>query len=235
MRARNLLTGKNTLIIVLFCLFAGNNGFARYMKTSLTDPDLTMSLYDHLQLAKMGLKKNVFEKALAGWENLKKSNKLRHAEILSIADLSQSSNNKRLYVIDMEKKTVVYNTYVSHGRNSGNEFAKSFGNKPQCYKTSLGFYATGNTYQGAHGLSLRLNGLEPGINHRALERGIVIHGASYVSENFIKKYGRLGRSQGCPAVPEHECEPIVNKIKDGTCFFVFYPDSSYFNRSVYID
>jgi hypothetical protein len=234
MRLRNLLTRKNATIIVLFCLFAGNNSFGRFMKTSLSDPEnVNVSLYDHLQLAKLGLQKHIFERALAGWQNMKKRNELGRPELISIADLSQSSNAKRLYVIDLENKTVLFNTYVSHGRNSGEEYASSFGNKPQCYKSSLGFYLTGNSYNGAHGLSMRLKGLEKDINHHAEERGIVVHGAPYVSESFIQANGRLGRSQGCPAVPEKECAPIVNSIKEGSCFFIFYPDSGYFKRSVY--
>jgi hypothetical protein len=153
--------------------------------------------------------------------------------LLSIADLSQSANAKRLYVIDLDKRQVIFNTYVSHGRNSGEEFARFFGNKPECYKSSLGFYVTGSIYTGAHGISLRLKGVEEGINHHAEQRGIVMHGASYVSESFIRKNGRLGRSQGCPAVPEEECQHIVNSIKEGSCFFIFYPDSGYFSRSAF--
>ncbi len=189
-------------------------------------------LYEQLELAELGLRKSVFEKAVKGLQKLAKTNRIKRDAVLSIADMSQSANSKRLYVIDLAQKIVLFNTYVSHGRNSGEEFARSFGNKPQSYKSSLGFYATGNCYQGAHGLSLRLQGLETGINHKAEQRGIVIHGADYVSESFIEKYGRLGRSQGCPAVPAGECEPIVNTIKEGTCFFVFYPDSNYFRRSL---
>ena len=121
----------------------------------------------------------------------------------------------------------MFNTYVAHGRNSGEEFAINFANTINSYKSSLGFYITGNTYQGKHGLSLRLKGIEKGINDDAEKRGIVMHGAKYVSESFIKQCGRLGRSEGCPAVPEELCTPIVNFIKDGSCVFVYYPDKNY--------
>jgi hypothetical protein len=188
-------------------------------------------LYEKLRLAELGLKELVFEKSLKGYLNLCRVQKVVNPGILSIVDLSQSSKSKRLYVIDLQKEEVLYNTFVAHGRNSGEEYASSFANLPQSYKSSLGFYLTGDTYNGAHGLSLRLKGFETGINDCAEKRGIVIHGAPYVSSSFIEQYGRLGRSQGCPAVPEELCTPIVNVIKDGTCFFIFYPDSYYLRTS----
>jgi hypothetical protein len=192
------------------------------------------SLYNQLQLARMGLKEEIFNDALKGWKVLCEKQNPEKPNVLSIADLSQSSNSKRLYIIDIVQKKVLFNTYVAHGRNSGEEFAKVFANKSNSYKSSLGFYVTGNTYQGKHGLSMKLKGLEKGINDIAEERGIVMHGASYVSESFIKEYGRLGRSQGCPAVSEKLSAPIINSIKDGSCFFMFYPDSSYYKQSVFL-
>lgn len=190
------------------------------------------SLYDELQLSQTGLSKDIFNKALTGWSALLKTQNTINANILSIADLSQSSNLKRLYVIDMSNKKILFNTYVAHGRNSGEEFAYSFSNKPNSYQSSLGFYLTENTYLGAHGISMRLKGIEKGINDVAEQRGIVMHGAPYVCESFIKQNGRLGRSQGCPAVPQELCEPIVNSIKGGSCLFMYYPDSSYLRKSV---
>jgi hypothetical protein len=151
--------------------------------------------------------------------------------LLSIADFSQSANQKRLYVIDLRNKAVLYHTFVAHGRNSGDEYARSFGNRPQSYKSSLGYYITGVPYSGEHGLSLRLRGSEKGINDRAEERGIVMHGAPYVSESFIQSNGRLGRSQGCPAVPDDLCPSIVECIKGGSCLFMYYPDNGYFRKS----
>lgn len=225
---------KSTVIIVLFLLAAGNFGFIvkyTYIKRKHFSENPVLDLYDQLLLSGKGLKREIFEKALTGWRQLKKNRQLQRADLLSIADLSQSSNSKRLYVIDLEKKIVLFHTYVSHGRNSGEEFAHFFGNEPESYKSSLGFYLTGDAYKGTHGLSMKLRGLEKGINHRAEQRGIVVHGASYVSESFIRRNGRLGRSQGCPSVSEKICKPIVNSIKDGSCFFIFYPDSNYFRRS----
>jgi hypothetical protein len=188
-------------------------------------------LYDELNLSELGLKQDVFEKALSGWKTIFKNQQLENPNLLSIADLSQSSNSKRLYVIDMVNKKILFNTYVAHGRRSGEEFAHSFSNRANSYQSSLGFYLTENTYQGKHGLSMKLRGIEDGINDNAEHRGIVVHGASYVRESFIKQTGRLGRSQGCPAVPKELCEPIINSIKGGSCLFIFYPDSIYLNRS----
>lgn len=189
------------------------------------------SLYDQLQLSGLGLKKEIFDNAVKGWNVLLEKNNLENPNILSIADLSQSSISKRLYIIDLVNKKVLFNTYVAHGNKSGEEFASSFANKLNSHKSSLGFYVTGNTYKGQHGLALRLKGIEKGINDIAEARGIVVHGAPYVSESFIKKVGRLGRSQGCPAVSSALCTPIVNSIKEGSCFFIFYPDNDYLKKS----
>lgn len=187
------------------------------------------AIYYQLQLSRLGLKKVVFDKAIEGWNVLHQT--LKVSDLLSIADLSQSSNAKRLYVIDIKSKILLYQTYVAHGRNSGEEFANSFSNKPNSYQTSLGFYLTGNTYEGKHGLSLQLKGLEAGINDHAEKRAIVIHGADYVSESFIRQVGRLGRSLGCPAIPVELCHPIINSIKSGSCFFIYSPDQHYLQAS----
>ncbi|MFY7964694.1 MAG: murein L,D-transpeptidase catalytic domain family protein [Chitinophagaceae bacterium] len=191
-------------------------------------------MYDELQLATLGLSKPIFEKAIAEWDILSAREHIEKTNILSIADLSQSSKAKRLYVMDIKNKRILFNTYVAHGRNSGDEFATSFSNKENSYQSSLGFYITANTYQGAHGLSLKLKGIEKGINDIAETRGIVVHGASYVSESFINNFGRLGRSQGCPAVPIELCTPIINSIKGGSCFYMFYPDKNYFKKTALI-
>ncbi len=188
-------------------------------------------LYNQFHLKELGLSKPVFLKALAGWNNLKGKQQLPNQNLLSILDLSQSSNAKRLYVLNMETKEVLFNTYAAHGRNSGGEFATAFGNTMNSFKSSLGFYITGPTYLGAHGLSMRLIGIEKGINDDAEKRGIVMHGADYVSEHFIKQCGRLGRSQGCPAVPKEICTAIVNFIKEGSCFYMYYPDQHYLKYS----
>jgi len=221
---------KKTFLF-LFLVLVVNSSFSKFDGIKKIIISTEISLYNQLQLSTIGLTTEVFDEALAGWNSLMKTKRLEKSNLLSIADMSQSSNAKRLYVIDMENKKVLFNTYVAHGRNSGEEFASSFANKNNSYKSSLGFYVTGNIYQGAHGTSMRLKGIEKGINDIAEQRGIVMHGASYVSESFIQQTGRLGRSQGCPAVPEKLCKPIVDIIKEGSCFFMFYPDNNYKKNS----
>ena len=127
-------------------------------------------------------------------------------------------------MLDLVEVKVLYHCLVSHGKNSGELMAENFSNNPGSYTSSPGFYTTGETYFGKHGFSLRLDGIENGINDKARERAIVIHGADYVSPDFVKKYGRLGRSLGCPAVPEELSKEIIETIKDGTCLFVYDED-----------
>ena len=224
---------KLTLLSGFLVLLPGLS-FANPQLSSLTDTScLTAdSLYKKLELAKVGLNYDAFEKALLGWTKLKDQNKLNKNNILAIADLSQSANAKRLYIVDLEKDTLLFQTYVAHGRNSGQEYASSFSNVESSYQSSLGFYTTGSTYNGKHGLSLRLNGMEPSINDLAEERAIVIHGAEYVCEKFIAQNGRSGRSLGCPAVSPEMCQPVINTLKDGTCFFIYHPDKEYLKKSV---
>ena len=128
-------------------------------------------------------------------------------------------------------KKVIFQTLVSHGIKSGKEFAKSFSNQNESYKSSLGFYITGNTYFGKHGESLRLTGIENGINDKAAQRAIVLHGANYVSNTAISQMGYLGRSQGCPAVPSNQVQQIIHTIQGESCLFIYAPNQDYLNRS----
>lgn len=148
--------------------------------------------------------------------------------------MSQPSVNKRLYVIDLVKRQLLYHTYVAHGRNSGDLYADKFSNEISSYQSSLGFYQTLGTYQGKHGLSLKLQGLESGFNTNALSRAVVMHGADYVSEDFIKKIGRLGRSFGCPAIPYNVHKAIIETIKNGACLFVYSPNKQYLQKSSFL-
>ncbi len=193
------------------------------------------SLYDSMDLDLKGLSLQTFEIAMKGFNHLIQTGQLVNDHIISIADFSQPSSKKRLFVIDLEKAEVVYNTYVAHGVNSGGVMAKNFSNQPESLKSSPGFYETLGTYMGGHGYSLRLQGLERGINDNANSRAIVIHGAAYVNEGLIKSQGFIGRSWGCPALPEQLCKPIINKIKGGTCLFIYSPDKSYINSSKIIN
>ncbi|GAA4398265.1 murein L,D-transpeptidase catalytic domain family protein [Nibrella viscosa] len=184
--------------------------------------------YDDLHLGAAGLKREVFEYALRGLQ------KIDAKPIISIVDMSQPSTKKRLYVIDLANKKLLFHTYVSHGRNTGELMASSFSNVNSSNKSSLGFYKTLDTYMGKHGLSLKLKGLEKGFNDNAYDRAIVLHGADYVCEDFVRRTGRLGRSQGCPAVPNAMSKQIITAVKGGSCLFVYYPNQDYLKKSTYL-
>jgi hypothetical protein len=189
------------------------------------------SIYDSLQLNISGLSRQAFDYARKGWEKLASQGRILNESIIAIVDFSQPSSQKRLYVLDMQNYKVLFNTLVAHGRNSGKEWASSFSNRPSSYKSSPGFYITGETYFGDNGYSLKLNGIEHGINDNAMQRAIVIHGADYVNESYIQSQGYIGRSQGCPAVPRGEAREIIDAIKEGTCLFVYAPDGNYISHS----
>lgn len=181
------------------------------------------------------LNPEVFEKAFLGFTNLKIAGKLPEtSNLISIVDFSLSSTQKRLWVIDLEKKVVVFNSLVAHGKNTGEEFAQKFSNTESSYQSSLGFYITESTYNGSNGYSLKLLGMDPGYNDAALQRAIVMHGADYVSEDFIKSQKRIGRSWGCPAVPRALAEPIIDTIKGQNCLFIYYPDQQYLSESAWL-
>ena len=172
-----------------------------------------------------------FQKAFKGYYNLLNEGKISK-EILTIIDFSLHSTEKRMWVINMKTKEILFQNVVSHGRNSGKEYASSFSNVPESFKSSLGFYKTAETYFGEHGLSLRLDGLEPGINDNARKRDIVIHGADYCDERMGKNQGYLGRSLGCPALPVELSSKIINTIKEESCLFIYHEDKQdYFQKS----
>jgi hypothetical protein len=169
----------------------------------------------------------LLQTALAGYELLLEEQSVSRPEVITIIDFSLPSDKERLWVLDLIQGKVLFHCLVSHGRNSGEIMAENFSNTPGSNASSPGFYVTGETYIGKHGLSLALDGLEMGINDKARARAIVIHGADYVSIEFIRKYGRLGRSFGCPAVPKELSKEIIQTIKGGSCLFIYVPKTSY--------
>ena len=188
-------------------------------------------IYDTLQLATFGLSEKAFDYAYKGYQRLVKKQRLANPGILAICDFSQPSNKKRLYVLDLANNKVLLTSYVAHGRGSGAEYAMRFSNRSRSHQSSLGFYTTSSTYFGEHGLSLRLQGLEPGFNNLAMKRNIVIHGAAYISDDYLNTNKCMGRSYGCPAVPETECAEIIDLIKNGSCFFIYHPTKKYLQTS----
>ena len=225
-----------TVLLVVFSLISRNVSFSDTHKVKnvevarLIKKDNKINeevVYNSLNSNHFSLPKlEGFAEALKGFYLLKEKGLVKK-NILTLIDFSLSSNSKRLWVIDLTTNTILYNSLVAHGRNTGDEFATSFSNSPQSFKSSLGFYATGEIYNGKHGKSLKLDGLEKGINSNARERAVVIHGAEYVSNSFIQNNKRLGRSLGCPAIPLELTNEIIQTIKDKSCLFVYYPSKAY--------
>src|SRR5260221_784133 len=189
------------------------------------------NIYYEMDLEDSGLSRKAFESAWIGYYKLRKKGLLRKSSVLSICDFSQSSSNQRLYVIDVRNRKVLYRTYVAHGINSGEEFANSFSNKNESCKSSLGFYITKRTYTGINGMSLRIEGVDKGFNDNAAKRAIVIHGATYVSQRILRKYGVMGTTFGCPAIPSEMTSQIIPVVKNGSCFFIYYPSKKYLAQS----
>jgi hypothetical protein len=253
---RNVLINKYNLILAFLAVLLLQHFFAfakfktpgknyidnkpslAYNNIKLVNKSLTSNssffssnLFDSLQLQKMGLNREVFNYALKGFNYMSKMGTIKNSSILSIVDFSKPSSEKRLYIIDLQKVKVLYKTYVAHGSKSGKEFANQFSNTISSNKSSLGFYETLDTYIGGNGYSLRLQGVESGFNDNANKRAIVLHGAPYVDERIIQKQGYIGRSWGCPAVPQDLHREIIDKIKNGSCLFIFSPNSKYLTQS----
>lgn len=194
----------------------------------------TRQLYDELGLAGQGLNFDVFEKAYTGYLNLRAEDKLDPTrQLLAVVDFSLPSTEKRFWVLDLNQKQVLYHTLVAHGHNSGENMATSFSNQNESNMSSLGFYVTDTEYYGKHGRSLKLDGQDLGFNDNARDRAVVMHGAEYVSEDFIRQNGRLGRSLGCPALPMDQYAQIIDSLGKGACLFLSGNDSQY--QSQYLD
>ena len=230
--------------ICLLCSFlllpvvrAGNNsGFSETITSTDNNTAKTSSveylsnlLYDSLHLAQMGMKKDALMYAYKGQQKLADEGKLSNSNILTVCDFTQPSSSKRLYIIDVRNFKVLLNTYVAHGRNSGQLYAQRFSNRPSSLQSSLGFYITKGPYFGSHGLSLRLAGEDKGFNDRAESRAIVVHGATYIGDEWLG--GKMGRSFGCPAVPARIAPKVIDLIKNGTCLFIYHPLKSYLHGS----
>ncbi len=160
---------------------------------------------------------------------------LDNKNLLTIIDFSKPSSEKRFWVIDLNTDNVLFDELVAHGKNSGGNVATNFSNVAQSKASSLGLFETKNTYYGKHGLSLRMAGLNPGLNNNAMRRDIVIHGANYVSEGFVNRVGRLGRSWGCPALSMKVYKPVINTIKDGTLVYAYYPSTALANAKLSVN
>ncbi|MCW3092254.1 MAG: murein L,D-transpeptidase catalytic domain family protein [Chitinophagaceae bacterium] len=183
--------------------------------------------YTVMNLEKKGLSKKAFDLALKGYNNLIRKKVIRNKNIITVIDFSKPSSQKRLYVIDLKRNKVLFQSLVAHGRNSGLDYATNFSNENDSHKSSLGFYVTLNTYSGECGYALKLKGCERGFNDQAYNRAIVMHGSEYVTEQFLKSNGFLGRSFGCPALPAKMNKKIIDVIKNGSCLFLYHPTQKY--------
>lgn len=223
-----LLAGAATIVAGTTALAAPKAKEVAVVSVPAAAPaDRKMMIYDNLHLNLLSLSREAFEYAMQGYKSLQQKGQLTNDDVLTIIDFSLPSSQKRLFVIDITNGKLLFNTYVSHGRNSGTEMATRFSNRPESFQSSLGFYVTGDTYRGQHGYSLKLEGVEKGINDNALMRNIVIHGAPYVCEGAISQKGYIGRSLGCPAVPNKLHKAIINAVRNRSCLFLYSPDAAY--------
>lgn len=198
-------------------------------KSNLLDHIQLNVLYHNFELENK-LDYSIFKMAMTGYSKINNKKK----PYLIIVDYTKPSYEKRFFMLNMESNTLEYYTYVAHGKNSGVDMAISFSNKVNSYKSSLGFYLTGITYYGKFGFSLKLHGLEDHYNSNAYKRGVIIHGSNNSEEKYIKNYGFLGRTEGCPALPTSLNREIITKIKEGSVLFIFANDSKYIRDSKYI-
>ncbi|WP_427171043.1 murein L,D-transpeptidase catalytic domain family protein [Fusobacterium nucleatum] len=230
---------KKVLIFFCFLLIASNtfaeeniviNNSQNVMeqKSEKTILDVK-SVYDSLNI-KNKLDYSIFQKAYLGYTQIPNKN----PGVLIIIDYTKPSNEERFYVLDLNKKKLVYSTRVAHSKNSGLEIPLQFSDDPNSYQSSLGFFVTLGEYNGAYGYSLRLKGLEENINANAEDRAIVIHGGDIVEDQYIKKFGFAGRSLGCPVLPHSLTKEIIDFIKNGRVLFIHGNDEEYINNSLYL-
>lgn len=218
---------KQLLLSILFLVAGVFTGFSHNSNNTSTGIADQVSYIS----SQYNINQEAIQMAVAGYQKLRNLGKLANLQYLTIADFSKPSNEERLFIIDMQLMQVVVKSLVAHGRNSGTKMAKQFSNQLSSFQSSLGFYVTGGIYKGKHGASLELNGVEKGINDQAKERAIVIHGADYVSNKLIQQQGYIGRSLGCPAVPNNQVATIINTIKGASCLFIYAPNAAYAKKS----
>jgi len=211
-------------------------GLSKERQLALKKAELNIKeLYNELNAAQYDLSFTAFRYAYIGYQTMKKQHRLNNKELFSIIDFTKDSNSKRFYTIDLEKMKIVYYTYVAHGKKSGERMATSFSDAVESNKSSIGFYITGNTYNGGNGYSLILHGDEKGYNSNLAKRSVVVHAADYANEDYIARNGRMGRSLGCPALPENIYKQVIETIKEKTMIFAYYNDAKYLKTSKYLN
>lgn len=196
-------------------------------------PDIIKALYDRFPQGTF--KFEAFVAAMKGYAAASAGNQIKKTHLLTLIDFSLPSSEERFFVLDLNEAKVLFKSLVAHGRNTGENIATNFSNKAESYQSSLGFYVTAESYTGKNGYSLKLDGLEKNINDKARERGIVIHAADYVSKEFVAQHGRLGRSQGCPALPNALNQKVINCIGGGSLLFIYAPQENYLQQSAFLN
>lgn len=233
---------KRYLFLVLllalssFLYFANAQKLTKERQLALKKAELNIKdLYNELNAAQYNLSFTAFRYAYIGYQSMRKQRKLNDKDLFSIIDFTKDCNTKRFYTIDLEKMKILYYTYVAHGKKSGERIPTSFSDVVESNKSSIGFYITGDTYNGSNGYSLMLHGDEKGYNSNLAKRSVVIHTADYANENYIARNGRMGRSLGCPILPENIYKQVINTIKEKTMIFAYYNDAKYLKTSKYLN
>ncbi len=212
---------------------ASSKGFGGKL-TAVNFNDSVRALYQALGLAKYKMKFEVFRYGMMGYHSLLAQEKLSDKRVVSFIDFTLPSTEKRFYTVNLDTREVLFHSLVSHGRNTGENMATSFSNVPHSNQSSMGFYLTGETYIGSKGYSMRLDGMDGRFNNNMRRRAVVMHDAKYVSEEWARRYGRIGRSQGCPALPKQLAKKVIDTIKDKTMIFAYFNDSTYLNSSQHL-
>src|SRR3990167_217006 len=207
---------------------------ASFSVPALATSTNTQPLFNSLSRAAPKLNPQALQQALNAMQCALNSGAAQ-AQRLAVIDYSEPSTARRLWIFDLQKQTLLLHDLVAHGNKSGENFATRFSNRIGSYQSSLGLFRTQESYQGKHGYSLRMDGLEPGVNDRARERAIVIHAADYVNPLWSKRQGRIGRSQGCPAVRPEIARRVIDKLKGGQFMYSWYPDRSLVKASPYLN
>ena len=222
----------NTLFMLISAVMLTSNITSSSLAIARPSYNINTEL-SHLSQKAPGLNKNVLKLALTAYHKALDKGAVKK-QLLTVIDYSLPSSKERMWVFDLKKEKLLFNTHVAHGKNSGTDLPFHFSNKPSSKETSLGTYVTRDTYIGSKGYSLNIHGLEKGFNDNAYKRRVVIHGAWYVEPTFIKKAGRAGRSWGCPSIAKTLAKPLINTIKGGSVIFAYYPDSKYLSRSKFL-
>jgi hypothetical protein len=213
---------RNRLVAVLFFLFFG---FGFVPAKAQPAPAVSQEQLSALRKQAPRIPSQALQIALAALEHLKAAGAHVRTDVLMVIDYSKPSRERRLWVFDLPHAKLLFEEFVAHGRNSGDTRAVHFSNEPGSLMTALGLFLTADTYIGKHGLSLRLQGLERGINDNTMDRAIVIHAAEYVNEKLSRRTGRIGRSWGCPAVRPEISRRLIETVRGGALLLAYYPQA----------